>query len=288
MTTKQLYDDIRSMGFDRRNTNSEADAERVFTSAVNRAQETLATLFPLYEQVTLAPSDFLPCMEERDLHLGAHEKKSLSAENARAYALSVRGSGVISVFANGLIFARHRVDSLLTFHTFSGNLLKNSALTLTLESGDESLLLRGVRVYDLPSAPLEKQGAFTVYRLDALAEGGVSLDTPPVDQAGYVLKENQDYRVENGLFYLSDRIAGALTLTVRRTPRRFDMGEEAPDVREECAHLLPLLTASYAWLDDDREKALFYLAMYRESLARTVKNGRTAGVSGGYRTENGW
>ena len=39
------------------------------------------------------------------------------------------------------------------------------------------------------------------------------------------------------------------------------------DLPEEYHSLLPLLTASYVWLDDDADKAQYYMSLYREGMS---------------------
>ncbi|MBO7292424.1 MAG: hypothetical protein J6V07_00650, partial [Clostridia bacterium] len=65
---------------------------------------------------------------------------------------------------------------------------------------------------------------------------------------------------------LSSHIRGCIRLTYRARLRIPEVGELP--LTEEEASLLPLFCASYVYLDDDPDKAAFYLARFREGLAR--------------------
>ena len=51
-------------------------------------------------------------------------------------------------------------------------------------------------------------------------------------------------------------------------PLTLDGMSESIDIPPYAAHLLPILTAAYVLLDDDEDKAAFYLNVYREESAR--------------------
>ena len=288
MTTKQLYNDVLCMGFDRRCTDGEADFEKVFESAVNRAQETLAALFPLYCERVLYLYEKESCLSVASYHLRPYRIREFECEGARAYSFTARGRGTVTVYRDGVTHARHTINSPLYETRFTGEWEKESRVTVRMQTDADSLTLHDLFVHGEKETVLQRQGKEIVCPLDALTEGALSLDTPPKNAEGRELSEGKDYRVENGNLYLGAHVEGQLKLTITRAPRRFDAASDAPDVRKEAEGLLPLLVASYVWLDDDREKALFYLSMYRESLSRVRLNWRNAGVGHGYGTVNGW
>ena len=81
---------------------------------------------------------------------------------------------------------------------------------------------------------------------------------------------------------------GELYLTYYRTPAPIyaDDANSIIDISEECAPMLPLLTASFMWLDDDAAKAQYYMSLYRDLVAN-VKRFSTNKVDAEYRV-NGW
>ena len=50
--------------------------------------------------------------------------------------------------------------------------------------------------------------------------------------------------------------------------------------------MLPLLTASFMWLDDDAAKAQYYMSLYRD-MVTNVKRFQTSKIDAEYRV-NGW
>ena len=288
MTTNQLYHDSLCMGFDRRCTDGEADFEKIFESAVNRAQETLSALFPLYCQTTLYVQEEAPIFSVDSHHLRPHRRRDWTCTGGTYYTFTAHGRGTVTLTQSGLTLARYTIDSPLTEKRIEGTIKTEGEILIRAQTNDGTLALHDLRVLFENGSALRREGKEFLCPLTAISSDALSLDTPPKDSDGRALKEGRDYRVQNGILYLSERVKGKLNLTLTRAPRRFDLSCDAPDVRAEAVSLLPLLTASYAWLDDDRDKALFYLAMYRESLARVRTNGRCAGVGGGYGEGNGW
>lgn len=62
---------------------------------------------------------------------------------------------------------------------------------------------------------------------------------------------------------------GEITVKYRCSPPEVtqDSTDTELDIDPELAYLIPLLTASYVWLDDDAEKAQYYMTLYRNGMA---------------------
>ncbi len=62
---------------------------------------------------------------------------------------------------------------------------------------------------------------------------------------------------------------GEITLTYRCAPPDVtpDVTDRELDIDPELSHLIPMLAASYIWLDDDAEKAQYYMTLYRNGMA---------------------
>ena len=75
------------------------------------------------------------------------------------------------------------------------------------------------------------------------------------------------------------------TAHVRYRRRAPSVSADAPDAEipaeEELLHLIPLLCASYYWLDDDAEKAERYLLLYRDGMSNLRAASRN-NQGGGY------
>ena len=81
---------------------------------------------------------------------------------------------------------------------------------------------------------------------------------------------------------------GEIYLTYYRTPKEIVATSQDVliDISAECEPMLPLLTASFLWLDDDAAKAQYYMSLYRD-LAANVKRYSTNKIDTVYRV-NGW
>lgn len=81
----------------------------------------------------------------------------------------------------------------------------------------------------------------------------------------------------------------AIFIEYKRTPRKITGAndDEIIDIPSELEGLLPLLTAAFMWLDDDEEKAQYYMQLYREFKSRIPDPGRPGG-SDDYIDTNRW
>lgn len=89
--------------------------------------------------------------------------------------------------------------------------------------------------------------------------------------------------------YLPFGYSGEVLVTYKPQPKPIstsDLSEEI-DIPPSLEHLLPILTASYLWLDDDPEKAEYYAAIYRSEAARLTVTSRHS-VSGEFSDVTGW
>ena len=110
--------------------------------------------------------------------------------------------------------------------------------------------------------------------------------------SGYIDDKNGNpiasVKLADGVIRAPFDFRGELYLTYYRSPAKIkgDDPNELIDVSEECAPMLPLLTASFMWLDDDAAKAQYYMSLYRDMVAN-VKRFQTSKIDVEYRV-NGW
>ena len=81
---------------------------------------------------------------------------------------------------------------------------------------------------------------------------------------------------------------GEIYLTYYRLPTLINEDNKTSpiDISNECEPLLPLLTASFMWLDDDAAKAQYYMSLYRDLIAN-VRRFSTNKIDTQY-SVNGW
>ena len=92
----------------------------------------------------------------------------------------------------------------------------------------------------------------------------------------------------DGRVILPSDFFGEVSITYRRAPKTVSTYDENMpiDISTELEGLLPLLCASFMWLDDDADKAQYYMALYRDMLTSQMTSGIGSG-SARYVT-NGW
>ena len=129
-------------------------------------------------------------------------------------------------------------------------------------------------------------GNLREYDLALLFPAFGGLTAPPTTRDGRMLTEGPegDYTLAEGhILALSPHAAGDIRLTYRRRLSLPPEGE-LPLTEEEAA-LLPLFCAAYVYLEDDPEKAGFYLSRFREGLLRLKE---PAGARLPYRDTSRW
>ena len=89
--------------------------------------------------------------------------------------------------------------------------------------------------------------------------------------------------------YVPNAYCGKIILTYRRRAARIDKNypDGDIDIPKELEALLPILTASYLWLDDDYERSSFYLDLYRSEAAR-IRSAFPLGIGESYTIVGGW
>jgi hypothetical protein len=112
-----------------------------------------------------------------------------------------------------------------------------------------------------------------------------SFYTEPCDKYGNPI---DSIKLIDGRIHAPYEFAGEIFLTYYRlpTPITSDDTISPIDISNECAPLLPLLTASFMWLDDDVQKAQYYMSLYRDLVAN-VKRYSTNKIDAKY-SVNGW
>ena len=266
MTYESLKNEVVALGFEQ-----STDNEDFLLFAVNRAQQLIGTDFPIEENVTLyqAPT------EPRILYREAPATLSLGT----AYALSLRtyGGGTVTV-QNAEKTQRYPLDSNLLF--FQIQIPKDSLVTL-------SGMLFDVAIYeDIYKNPSEIPVYYDMipYELDKLLPGFICLTDDVRDEQGRIIDGTL---TEGSLLLIPRSRRGQMRLRYRRRERPITPEEDTVDIHASAEVLLPLLSASYLWLEDEPEKAQYYMSLYREGVARLHAQERKS-MHTGYGDVLGW
>ncbi len=130
----------------------------------------------------------------------------------------------------------------------------------------------------------------------ALPQGTHTVDLLHIaaDLLFFVEVRRADGTVENGATVCADILTlptacdSTYTLYYHRAPRPLsDADTTEADIPRGCEHLLALLTASYLYLDDEPERAQYYLSLYRDGMLRLTQTA-THSHALPYRDVIGW
>ena len=210
------------------------------------------------------------------------------ATGAKAYYFEADGAGSVKIEAfdessdswgtiGGFEFSANR-----SFVAYRGMIQKdgkffNGRVRLHFV-GDYLYSVRSVALYrNLYSADISQipaYEAFTRYDISELAADFSALASPPIKEDSEYTVLNQDYEVENDrTILLPNHMRGLYKIVYIRKPEALvyaDDPSEDPtpiELDEDLCALLPLLVAAYIWVDDEPEKAEYYLTLYRERVA---------------------
>lgn len=259
MTLKNLLNEVYSLGFER-----ESYINSAFLTASNHA---LRTIFS--ERTQTRGIKIITQYQKPVLHIpvlyhkgGEHESIAIFGE---AYSFKVCGEGEVEIYEKG---AKRKLPFKDTYKEMRGRLSGEGEMVL---GGECSYVVRDLAVFekrfssansDIPVINGSKE-----YIISDMVSDFLSLTKAPEDIYGRPLA---CYSCEGGKLILPYDYSGEITVYYNRQPAEI-IGEsenEVIDIGNECRHLLPLLTASYLWLDDDADKAQYYMALYKEGMTR--------------------
>ena len=109
---------------------------------------------------------------------------------------------------------------------------------------------------------------------------------PPEDKNGNVIEGGV---IGGERLSLPFRWSGEVFIRYKSAPAPLSLSyaDAKIDIPSYAEHLLPLLTASYVWLDDDFEKADYYAALYRSELNAILFNA-PRGINSKFKDVLGW
>ena len=258
MTLYDIRDEVGSLGFDEPPTDITA-----LSRAVRRA---LAVMYA--EHAVKSVMRFFKKVPKKSKNIGEilHTPGEVITVNAQggAYSLFISGSGSFTLTdRNG--------EKRNYFNTggkrFCG--LINGDATFTF-SGETTYSVYNFFLYpdfysdrqeDIPTSSGCEEYCASEIVSDYLSPLGA-----PKTPSGSQIK---GARVYSDKIILPSDYNGEVLLDYKKAPPRVseDSPEDEIDIPKDREHLLPLLTAAYIWLDDDSEKAYYYMSLYREGMA---------------------
>ncbi len=112
------------------------------------------------------------------------------------------------------------------------------------------------------------------------------ITSAPKDLSGRII---QGAFCEGYIITLPSTFSGDAVIGYKPLPKALtvDSGDEKIDVPAFASHLLPLLTASFVFIDDDEEKADYYMTLYRHEVLKLSQR-IAASYDNTYTDVTGW
>ncbi len=277
MTYNELKDEVCALGFDTNTENSD-----ILLSAVKRAVGTIYSERGVYKTLELyRPQNTVLSRTDVYFHTGGSVRNFET--DAKAYSFKVSGNGSFSLTdALGTTTSEISADCSV----FRGFIVGGGTLSF---SGEYSYT-----VYDLAFfgdifggaiSDIPLLGSYHEYRMQDIVADFAAFASFASDASGEPI---------TGASTLGDTLKipedhfGKIIITYKSKPLPVTGNlDEVIPLPTGCEHLCPLLVAAYVWLDDDPEKAQYYMSLYREGMASVKVYSRTS-VGGTYNDVTGW
>jgi hypothetical protein len=279
MTLNDLKNDISSLGFER-----EIALDNNFVNAVRRALATIYTERGVYKKITILHFPKRPHLILKSFTHKMNETVSFRI-SGHAYSFTVCGKGSYKVEENGV----STVHDFNTPHGFCCGFISSEA-TITFMGKYAYFVLNFAAFDEITSDNKESLFAYGepfVYKMSEKCDDFHSFSSMATDEYGCEIRGASLYGETVEVPWNYD---GAINLTYKAAAPKISIDSAQEDffVPKESEHLISLLAASYYWLDDDTEKAEYYLLLYREALesARKYDTRRINGA--GFQNVTGW
>lgn len=284
MTVAQLYRSVAQLGFE-----DSLEYEEGFILAANRALLQVCRLVPCERtyylnhrplENLLSGVGFSPIFKTDDL--------IFEAQGARSYYFEVCGYGLALIEALSESGDWEQIGEELfeteSFTAHRGHIKRDGVAVdgkVRLRfTGEYAYTVRHIAMYAYVLHPSEDRippfSPVTKYDMGELTDDCLSLVSLCV-RDGEAKRLYSDYYVESGrVICLSASAPGAYEVTYIHKPTEIssdDLAKENDtpiDLDEDLCAILPLLVAAYIWVDDEPEKAQYYLTLYRDRAAEVA------------------
>lgn len=297
MKLQDLYNSVSQLGFE--DTLGDDGMNR-FIYAVNRALSEINAIRPRRRCTTInhiVPKNLLESLPRQIEKQG---KVTFSANNAKSFYFEVCGNGSYAVYMrtkktiSGItqiedIVAKSGSFDFRTFTAIKGTIKHEGAFVtnatmpsnvftgeIILEfDGDYDYTLRNVALYDRVFSDNDKYivaySERVPYRMTDIVDDFERFDSSPLEVSSKKYL-NDNFLILNGdTIFLPHDKQGAYTINYIHKATLIDLSavnlEDEIDIDEDLAQLMPNLVAAYVWLDDEPEKAQYYMSIYNQRVA---------------------
>ncbi len=277
MTYNDLYKEIIALGFE-----SEIDSQDRLLASVNRALNTIFTERAVFSDVNIYQRKYAPSLKIKRIEHKGTESDTVSY-NARCYSFISSGVGSYKICEG----EDERIFSFSGENQLHKGFLHGEGKIEFF--GDYSFIVTNLSVFDELFGEGEEHipliSEYREYDVDDYADSFLSFASLPTDKSSRAIK---GAIIRGKKIRIPCDYEGWISLTYRRGAKKATgLAEEEIFLPCGCEHLLPLLTAAYVWLDDDSEKAEYYMSLYREGMSAVKYYNRTS-ISDTYQSTNGW
>lgn len=302
MTVAELYNQTAQLGFE----DSLENGER-FYFAANRALLQVSALRPAISSYVVNHRPMKNMADRTSFApIEISEEICFTATDVKSYYFEADGSGVafLEAFIGGewIVCGRIELTGARRFSAYKGFVKRDGEyISAPVRLRFTVAYLYSVKniafyrhIYSDVDSDIPAYEPFVAYDLSTLTDDFLSLVSPPISTEDRYSQLTGEYRVENGSRILFPYDASGLyKVLYRRRPAEISStsnastNDEVIDLDPELCTLLPILIASYVWVEDEPDMAEYYLNLYRERAIDIERRQRNASPVI-MRNKNGW
>lgn len=248
------------------------DNDQLFIEALNASIQEIQALRPTTGTIEIVNEPCKPIYSVKDV-TEIVEGMSFAAM-ARSAVFEVDGSGQVTVTAkeatvtiDGTNTPTVAWDAKSGWKRIEVRASAYSEITIAF-SGDGMFHMRNMEFYEYPVPPTAhiKCGDYIDYNLSDLASdfGAVSY----ILRDGFAYDGGCAYRIlNNTTLRLPAEDRGTFEVVYTKKIQRIELDNAEVPLRHDVLAILPILVASFVWLDDSPEKAQYYRALFERRIA---------------------
>ena len=277
MTLNELKNDVAKLGFE-----SYIEDEECLIASANRALSLIYVDRPVSKSAVISIWGPRAILVRESIEHHSGEELTISF-TGKAISFRTTGKGTCIIKDDtGASETVLSADSQLIRQFIRGK----ASVTF---SGDFYFTVSNLAVFDDITSnsigDIPEYRPFREIRPEEYCDDFRAFSSRPYDKDG---AEIESVKLIDGKICVPFNYRRDIYLTYYKTPRPIekDFPDRRIEISGECEPMLPLLTASFMWLDDDAAKAQYYMGLYRD-LAANVKRFSTNKIDTEYRV-NGW
>lgn len=278
MNYKDLCNEITALGFE-----TELESEERVLCAANRALNTIFTERPLYRTLELYARKIAPVESIKKLkHVGG-ERIDVNFKDAKAYSFRTWGSGRCVIIKTGY----YEVIDFSEDGALHRGFLHGTGIMSFV--GNYSYDVYDIEIFDEIFSENKEDipyfSDFREYEMKKYRDDFLAFVSMPTDENGIKI---EGALLQDGIMRIPSDYSGKINVIYKSAPRKLTgrLSEEII-LPVGCEHLPALLASAYVWLDDDAEKAQYYMSLYREAMS-AVKYYNREKIDNEYHDVNGW